>query len=791
MSKMRWLAIAVAASLGLATWPTTTASAATFEQTMPDVGLRKCVTDNLKLDAGAQPSASQLGNITQLMCVGKRIANLQGIDSLTGLTQLYLTSNQVSDLTPLSKLTGLTNLLLPGNKVSDVSPLATLTKLKTLNISNNPIQSISALRPLTAMTDLDVSQRFGKNGYHEMTSLDGVQAMTKLTRLNVNNAAITDLEPLRGLTELSILAISNNKVESLEPISGATKLTSLIAPNNKITDVAPLAKRATQSQSDSTKTLVIDISKNAVTDVSPLKDGRFSFMGLKARDQVVSLKKVPANLAVTVPVVRDLQGNVVTPTPPTGVSVTDGMVTYPAPGDYVWTFSVRDTLSEYFAGKITQPVGEVVADPANIPDSGLRACLAEAAGLAAEATPTVDDVSGITQADCSNRNITTLTGLELLVNATSIDLSDNPLAATTWDVLSGLRKVTDLDLSATGVSRLPVLSNLTSLTTLRLDNNHLADLSGLGTMKLTTLSATGQQLNLPSANGGVDVKAPTVRLPDGSSVPASAPQNSTATASGAMFKLAGTYQWPFTTLDGSFTGSFAQQVTTDAVDMSVHDAAAACLAAGNVWVVVERDTGLQQGGCATQFGDGLEALKSAGFTPSGTQFVAAINGYPTSTSGDGWWSYWHASQPKITTQLDFDWTFSQLGATNYHPQPGTIEAWRFQPSLNDRLEPSWDGIVPGIGTAGPEAPRLELPSIGVGDPEYPSNDDSAAKPQEDGPQARDLATNGPETNGPSSPGKRPSRLPATGSSQSAALLGALALLAGGLTVASRVKRGRG
>ncbi|NHB84505.1 hypothetical protein G7085_07540 [Tessaracoccus sp. HDW20] len=72
-----------------------------------------------------------------------------------------------------------------------------------------------------------------------------------------------------------------------------------------------------------------------------------------------------------------------------------------------------------------------------------------------------------------------------------------------------------------------------------------------------------------------------------------------------------------------------QRVTSDRVDEGVNEPAAACVAAGNVWVTVERDTGLRDGGCATQFRTGLEALASAGFTATTSgSLLTAIDGYP-------------------------------------------------------------------------------------------------------------------------------------------------------------------
>ncbi|MCA1710486.1 MAG: hypothetical protein LC789_02145 [Actinobacteria bacterium] len=111
---------------------------------------------------------------------------------------------------------------------------------------------------------------------------------------------------------------------------------------------------------------------------------------------------------------------------------------------------------------------------------------------------------------------------------------------------------------------------------------------------------------------------------------------------------------------------------------------AAAPACDGVTVVVDFNSlgGGEQTGCAA--GDpssGLTALRSAGFTPTRAAqeagyFVCRINGKPANdpcqkaSPANAYWSYWHA-QPGGT------WTYSNSGAANYDPAPGTAEGWAF------------------------------------------------------------------------------------------------------------------
>ncbi len=78
---------------------------------------------------------------------------------------------------------------------------------------------------------------------------------------------------------------------------------------------------------------------------------------------------------------------------------------------------------------------------------------------------------------------------------------------------------------------------------------------------------------------------------------------------------------------------------------------------------------------------GVAALRGAGFEPTRAAqeagyFVCRIDGKPAddpcqrASPEDAYWSYWHA-QPGGT------WTYSNAGAADFDPAPGTVEGWSF------------------------------------------------------------------------------------------------------------------
>lgn len=116
------------------------------------------------------------------------------------------------------------------------------------------------------------------------------------------------------------------------------------------------------------------------------------------------------------------------------------------------------------------------------------------------------------------------------------------------------------------------------------------------------------------------------------------------------------------------------------------DTAADCLAADNVWVVVEADDDVFEG-CATEFATGLEALTSAGFDYSAAGgFVSEIEGLPVEPGEQDWWSYWHAEP--TTGGTVGGWESYMVGAASSEPEPGTIEGWRLWHSFDFETAPA-------------------------------------------------------------------------------------------------------
>jgi hypothetical protein len=116
------------------------------------------------------------------------------------------------------------------------------------------------------------------------------------------------------------------------------------------------------------------------------------------------------------------------------------------------------------------------------------------------------------------------------------------------------------------------------------------------------------------------------------------------------------------------------------------DAAPAAACSGSDGVTVVVDFGDLPGGvqvrCVTEpVSTGFDALEKAGFSWTGTQrypgLLCRIDGKPADAAcvnappSDRYWAYWTADEPGGS------WTYSDLGAGNRTPPPGSVEGWAF------------------------------------------------------------------------------------------------------------------
>ena len=117
------------------------------------------------------------------------------------------------------------------------------------------------------------------------------------------------------------------------------------------------------------------------------------------------------------------------------------------------------------------------AQTVNIPDTNLRAAIAETLGKAPNARITTDEIQRLTRLDANNREISDLTGLEHAKNLERIELNNNLISDISQ--LAGLMKLRVIEVGDNAISDISPLKGLSNLDGLHIPHNLISDLSPL------------------------------------------------------------------------------------------------------------------------------------------------------------------------------------------------------------------------------------------------------------------------------------------------------------------------
>ncbi|ECP4564312.1 class 1 internalin InlJ [Listeria monocytogenes] len=224
-----------------------------FNDWFPDDNFASEVAAAFKMQATDTISEGQLATLTSLDCHNSSIADMTGIEKLTGLTSLICTYNNITAI-DLSQNTNLTYLACDSNKLTnlDVTPLTKLTslncdtnKLTKLDVSQNSLLTyLNCAR--NTLTEIDVSHntQLTEIDCHlnkKITKLD-VTLQTKLTTLNCGYNKLTALDVSQNKL-LNLLYCDNNNITKLD-LNQNSQLTILDCSGNELTelDVTPLTQ---------------------------------------------------------------------------------------------------------------------------------------------------------------------------------------------------------------------------------------------------------------------------------------------------------------------------------------------------------------------------------------------------------------------------------------------------------------------------------------------------------------------------------------------------------------------
>ena len=156
-------------------------------------------------------------------------------------------------------------------------PKAELTKLTRLSIRVATLSDLTGLEHATQLITLSLGGR-------DITDLTPLAQLTELTKLTLSGNEISDITPLAQLTQLRELGLSGNQISDISPLAGLTELRELSLSSNRISDISPLTQLIELTMltlhgnqisditalTQLTKLTLLGLTTNQISDISPL-----------------------------------------------------------------------------------------------------------------------------------------------------------------------------------------------------------------------------------------------------------------------------------------------------------------------------------------------------------------------------------------------------------------------------------------------------------------------------------------------------------------------------------------
>ncbi len=324
--------------------------------------------------------------------VGKPTGTITGKD-VNSLTELDVRNRDIIDITGLERFSVLVSLRLENNPVSDLSPLSSLPDLNSLFITNANVSDLSPLASVSSLRVLHASD-------NHISDISPLAQLSNLGNLILSENNITDISPLAGLSNLFLLRLVSNPIEDFSPIMGITSLEILDLGSTQIVDIPNLQNLPNLS--------TLGLSENWIQNISSL---------------------INLNSLTTLALSRNR------------IDTTEGS-------------EGRQIIDE-----LTSRGVSVLFDPQRDPtavfirDPELESAIRKARFISSFEEVLEQDMQLLFKLTAENASISDLTGLELAVNLTELNLSGNDIEDLT--PIQDLENLDTLDISSNKLSLVP------------------------------------------------------------------------------------------------------------------------------------------------------------------------------------------------------------------------------------------------------------------------------------------------------------------------------------------------
>ena len=194
----------------------------------------------------------------------------------------------------IAQLAGITSLSATHAEIHDLTGIEHLTRLTRLRLDNNWISNLAPLAGLRSLEWLDLN-------HNQISDLAPLAGLRSLGLLDLSHNQISNLAPLAGLTSLEWLSFSHNQISNLAPLARLTDLELLNLSHNQISNLEPLTSLTSlewlnlnhnqisnlEPLADLRNLRFVMLNNNQISDLRPL--GTRHFMQLELANQTIHL----------------------------------------------------------------------------------------------------------------------------------------------------------------------------------------------------------------------------------------------------------------------------------------------------------------------------------------------------------------------------------------------------------------------------------------------------------------------------------------------------------------------
>ncbi len=158
----------------------------------------------------------------------------------------------------IADLNGIIGYFYAGNSnITSIEGAQYLTNLTRLILDENQISDISTISDLPNLIWLHLNE-------NQISDISVLSGLSNLISLYLNNNQISDISSISDIPDLAVLDLNENQISDISVLSGLTNLRWLYLSDNQISDISDF--------SDLTNLISVDLSYNQINDISVINN---------------------------------------------------------------------------------------------------------------------------------------------------------------------------------------------------------------------------------------------------------------------------------------------------------------------------------------------------------------------------------------------------------------------------------------------------------------------------------------------------------------------------------------